>query len=358
MMSGDGLAVRVRPRLARLTADQALGLCQAAATFGIGAIDLTNRANLQIRGVSEADHPALLSTLEALGLLDPDADTETKHNILVTPFWSPGDLSDRVARALIDAVPRLPNLPAKFGFAVDCGPSRHLAKASADIRVELDRSGQTIVRADGGSLGLAATEDTVISAIVEMAQWFVNVSNGTKRMRRLPTDLPRPQAWTPLDPTEDAQPLRPRDGPTGQIVGVPFGQIQAQELADLIVAHRPEALRVTPWRMMILEGVSGLISDVFVTEPGDPLLTADACPGAPYCPSASVETRSLARYLAPSAKGTLHVSGCVKGCARSRAADIALVGRDGRFDLVRAGCAWDEPSIVGLGPDDLPEHVS
>ena len=36
MMSGDGPVVRIRPRLARLTRDQALGLCDVAEEFGSG----------------------------------------------------------------------------------------------------------------------------------------------------------------------------------------------------------------------------------------------------------------------------------------------------------------------------------
>ena len=60
MMAGDGLLVRVRPPLARLTAQQAEGLCDAAKAHGNGQIDLTARANLQLRGVAEATWPALL----------------------------------------------------------------------------------------------------------------------------------------------------------------------------------------------------------------------------------------------------------------------------------------------------------
>ena len=41
MMSGDGLVVRVRPRLARLTRAQILGLCAAAQEFGSGMIGNT-----------------------------------------------------------------------------------------------------------------------------------------------------------------------------------------------------------------------------------------------------------------------------------------------------------------------------
>jgi precorrin-3B synthase len=89
-----------------------------------------------------------------------------------------------------------------------------------------------------------------------------------------------------------------------------------------------------------------------VAGPGDPLLAVDACPGAPACAAASVETRALARALAGRVAG-LHVSGCAKGCARGPPARVTLVGREGRFDLVRAGTAWDRPLRRGLTPAEV-----
>ena len=114
------------------------------------------------------------------------------------------------------------------------------------------------------------------------------------------------------------------------------------------------ALRVTPARSVVLEGVTAVSSRDFITQPDDPLLRVDACPGAPFCTSATVETRALARHLAPLARGTLHVSGCAKGCARARPADVTLTGRDGAFDLVRGGAAWDAATVPGLAPAHLP----
>ena len=40
---------------------------------------------------------------------------------------------------------------------------------------------------------------------------------------------------------------------------------------------------------------------------------------------------------------TLHVSGCVKACAHPAAADLTLVGRDGRYDVVPGGTTRDKP---------------
>ena len=53
MQSGDGLIVRIRPQSATFSPDQLRVLADAAWRLGNGHIDLTRRANLQIRGVSE-----------------------------------------------------------------------------------------------------------------------------------------------------------------------------------------------------------------------------------------------------------------------------------------------------------------
>ncbi|MEO1579176.1 MAG: cobalamin biosynthesis protein CobG, partial [Pseudomonadota bacterium] len=63
MMSGDGLLVRVRPHDGRVDAQTAHGLADLAERFGNGILDLTSRANLQIRGVREDHHAPLLSEL-------------------------------------------------------------------------------------------------------------------------------------------------------------------------------------------------------------------------------------------------------------------------------------------------------
>src|SRR5206468_4102649 len=91
MQSGDGLVVRVRPFGGRLDAAQISGLAHLAERHGNGLLDVTSRANLQIRGVSATSHRLLLDGLSQLALLDPDAETESRRNILVTPFWRDGD---------------------------------------------------------------------------------------------------------------------------------------------------------------------------------------------------------------------------------------------------------------------------
>ena len=50
--------------------------------------------------------------------------------------------------------------------------------------------------------------------------------------------------------------------------------------------------------------------------------------------------------------GTIHVSGCAKGCARSAPAETVLVGQDGRYGVVRNGTARDHVTRW-VAPDAL-----
>ncbi|MBC7480195.1 MAG: precorrin-3B synthase, partial [Pseudorhodobacter sp.] len=137
MMSGDGLVVRVRPRMARLTPLQVRGLATAALTHGNGLIDLTARANLQLRGVRPEAHLALLDDLNGLGLLDADEAVERHRNIVVSPFWTERDGTAEVAVA-VEAVlcdPAYAAISGKFGVSIDPA-SPVLQGVSADIRIE------------------------------------------------------------------------------------------------------------------------------------------------------------------------------------------------------------------------------
>ena len=153
MMSGDGLVVRVRPPLGRLTQAQAAGIAAAAARHGNGLVDLSARGNVQLRGVTEASHGALIAELRALDLIDADAADEARRNILVTPFADAG--TDALAARLGAALAEMPPLPGKFGFVVDTGPAPVFAGIAGDIRLERAGDGRLVLRCDGLALGAA-----------------------------------------------------------------------------------------------------------------------------------------------------------------------------------------------------------
>lgn len=360
MLSGDGLVVRVRPRGGRLSPVQALRIADLAARFGNGLIDLSARANVQVRGVSAATHPALMAGLAGVGLIDASAEAEAARNIVVAPFWERGDGTQDLAAGLMQALarPDAPRLPGKFGYAVDTGPVPVLRDVSADIRLERV-AGRLVLRADGALTGAEVTPDTAVAAAMELAEWFVQsggVRDGRGRMAALlarGARLPVPFEAVAVQARVAAPPPRPGLCAQGALVGFDFGQMNAATLAAL-AALGP--LRVTPWRMLLIEGATGR-PDLpgLITRGDDPMLRVIACTGAPGCGQAHQPTRPLARAMArlvpPDAQ--LHVSGCAKGCAHPAAARLTLVATPNGFDLIRDGTAASVPVLRGLTPEGL-----
>ncbi|WP_417264017.1 precorrin-3B synthase [Celeribacter sp.] len=361
MASGDGLVVRVRPPSGRLTERQASGIAEVAQRYGNGVIDLSGRANVQIRGVTPETHAPLISTLRKHDLIDADVAAETRRNIIVTPFADARTY--RLAEALQRALGDAPELPGKFGFILDCGAAPVMTDVQADIRFERAADGTLLLRAAGCDLG-APVAEAAAEAALALAQWFLEaggVTDGRGRMAQLIATGARPEGQ--LAPAIAPAPVQPQSQPVpgivkqGALAAFAFGQIDADTLGAL-AALGP--LRVTPWRMILIEGLTwmpnlpGLISD-----PTAPLLRVHACTGAPACLQAHGPTRDLARSLAshlPEGK-TLHVSGCSKGCAWPLPADLTLVATPAGLSVIRDGRASDTPETAAISPSE-PRHIS
>ena len=82
MQSGDGWLLRVKPFGARISADQA----ETLADLAPGAIELTNRGNLQLRGLTAEALPGLAEALLAADLAWADPGAETRRNLIVPPL--------------------------------------------------------------------------------------------------------------------------------------------------------------------------------------------------------------------------------------------------------------------------------
>ncbi|MGR3616570.1 MAG: precorrin-3B synthase [Paracoccaceae bacterium] len=352
MMSGDGLVVRIRAPLGRLTQEQALGIADLSERCGNGLLDLSARANLQLRGVREDAHDTLLTGLRLLDLLDDDEAAEARRNVTVQPFWMQGDDTHRIAQSLSQALTDASdlNLPGKFGFAVDCGPEPVLQSTSADIRIE--RSGDTLIlRADGADFGLPVTAETAATKAIALAHWFIETGGVADGRGRMKAHIARngPLETHSLPVAKHSYAAQPGPTQTGTLAALEFGQIDADSFATL-AQNAP--IRLTPWRMLMLEGVTkpftctGAIFDA-----SDPRLNVTACTGAPGCPQALSTTRQLALDLARTlpTDTKLHVSGCAKGCAHPAPADLTLTATaKDTFNLIRHGTAADQPARSNL----------
>lgn len=361
MASGDGLVVRVRPHAGRLTQDQARGLADLSRRHGNGLVDLSNRANIQLRGVTPSSHPALIDGLRVLDLIDASPQAEARRNIVVTPFWRQGDgvqdLADALAAAL--AAPDAPDLPAKFGFAIDTARTPVLREVTADIWIETGPHGLLLATAKGAK---PVTPHTAVAEAMALVRWFLDqggVQAGRGRMAQLLARIPSPAGYDALRLPS----VRPEIGlhPQGALVGFDFGQMQAETLAALADLG---PLRVTPWRMVLVEAATAPSCEMaapeialpeiegVITDPRDPMLGVIACTGAPGCNQALAATRPLARALAPLLDAPLHISGCAKGCAHP-AAMRTLTATAVGFDLIYDGPASGIPARVGLSAKDL-----
>ncbi|MEP5731482.1 MAG: precorrin-3B synthase [Sulfitobacter sp.] len=353
MMSGDGLVVRLRPLNGRLTSVQCHGIADLSEQFGNGFLDLSSRANIQLRGISEASYTTLIDRLRALDLVDPTEEVEQRRNIVITPFYAGLDetvaLSDRLTQALRGM--SSPALPHKFGFAIDTGPVPVLQSASADIRIERDVKGRFILVADGMQYAKPVSFDQCIEEALALAGWFLRHRTTENRMAHLPKSLSPKGFNTP----RQNQVYQPTPGPTpwGYLAGFAFGQFSAHALRCMGALG---AIHLTPWRMTLIENIQTQPAiDGAITDPNDPLLRVTACPGAPQCAQAFGETRDIARNLAHHLKSdqTLHVSGCAKGCAYPKTAPLTLTATQTGFDLVRQGRAGDTPSQTDLSFPDI-----
>jgi precorrin-3B synthase len=368
MASGDGLIVRVRPRCGTLPVKTASALADLAGRLGNGHIDLTRRANLQIRGLGHERLGELQSALAILGLLDADAETEAVRNVMVSPLGGldPTQALDvrPIAMAIDDALTsdtRLHALPGKFGVLVDGGGLLPIAGERADICLAATSEGVMFgIDTPAGTRWLGSLPPArAAEATIMAAHAFLGAAKHG-RMRDLSgAALAKVRAAVaPFLSPADCRPVagRRRLGLMKGAVGIaaPFGRLEAGQL-HRVAALAAEAgavdLRLSPWRTLYIgveEAGAGLAlleeaRDIgLIIEDDDPVLQVEACPGAPDCASSSVDTRGDARRLAILAaargyRGSVHVSGCAKGCARSLPSDLVLAGKSGAYGVIRNG---------------------
>ncbi|WP_018917387.1 hypothetical protein [Vreelandella zhanjiangensis] len=366
METGDGWLVRVRPPLGQLSKVQVLALCDAAETFGNGLIELTSRANIQLRGVSESTWPLLMDFLMAHELVSADPTIEQQPQCLLAPGWQVGDDTHQLACLLQARGNELAAMPSKVGIAIDAGELAVLGDTAADFRVERSIDGGLIVRAEGQPCGTpVGSIEAAVEHLIRLTHWFVESGgNDAGRMQRHKVPLP---AWSPAKMRPASACVSAGEMPgaalalgkhqTGMVYGLPFGRAAAAALRAAVTPAAVSHVRVTPWRRLWVKGASEPVKGL-INDNQDTRLLMDACPGAPYCAQASVATQLLAKRLAPDVKRhSVHISGCAKGCARRSSADVCLVGQAGRFNLIVKGGAQSTPVKTGLTETEVVEYL-
>ncbi|WP_035580013.1 MULTISPECIES: cobalamin biosynthesis protein CobG [unclassified Halomonas] len=360
MATGDGLLVRVRPPLGQLSREQVLALCEAAETYGSGLIELTSRANLQLRGVTDESWSPLMGFLVEHQLVSDDPEAERQPQLMLAPAWQKGDDTHTIARLLQARGSELAAMPGKVGIAIDAGKAPVLGDSAADFRIERSTEGGLMVRPDGYAQGTEVNNtEAAVEQLIRLTHWFVDTGGWESgRMRRHTAPLPD---WAPADtaPAPPGEKLALGEHSEGIVIGLPFGRVAADTLREAVFPASGSqasisAVQVTPWRRLLLQDCDTLPAiDGLIRHNSDPRLAMDACPGAPYCEQASVATQPLAEKLSGLLETSVHISGCAKGCARRTPADVCLVGQAGRFNVVVNGAADSTPIKTGLTESEV-----
>jgi precorrin-3B synthase len=387
MESGDGLLMRAKIVGSRLTLAQAREIAAISRDCGNGLLDLSQRAQLQMRGLREETRGAAQERLKSIGLLARDAATESLLNIIASPLagsvcFDANEIAARLAHAIAEEQ-ALKSLPGKFLFLVDDGSAPGLRDVAADIRLEAHGATFAVVLNGAPDCAVMAPLDSAIESAIALARAFVELQVGRafelRRMRAL-VDAMGAEALLrasglksePYRSTCHDQLLADLLGArrVGEVffagVAAPFGRILAQDFATLAEAALQAGateLRLTPWRAILAptqcrEQAARIVEAArtldLIVDGGDARLAMAACPGAPECPQAKGPTRigldaivGVAKALSRGGIG-LHVSGCAKGCAKPSATPLTLVANGGFFDLIYNGAASDAPVATGL----------
>ncbi len=398
MRSGDGLLVRVRPRAGMFSIVALRAIAEIAMRFGSGEIDLTNRGNLQIRGVTDETFEGALAALGEAGLLGQSAEAEAVRNVVVDPLSGldpsrAADIRDLAARLedILGQDRRLWSLPGKFGFSFSGIASPRVGDKAADIMISAEGDRFAICLDGAEDSSTIASSDDVIEVTRLLAMAFVELAKNDASFRRMRDAVGRlggtaiftmaglnaavPSTERDVEKPMSAGVLTRGGGIFAVGVGLPFGRIVAAQLhalcdaavdADASVVHASTG-RILVFPVSDARAASQLLHSAklakLITEASDIRLAMDVCPGAPACRNASTDTRRDAQRFADTFSGSLgdrsvHVSGCEKGCARRSSASFTFVGRDGHYELILDGSAGAAQTNEIVRADGIAAAIS
>jgi precorrin-3B synthase len=368
--AADGPLARVRLPGGLITGAQLRVLRELATAFGDGQVELTSRANLQLRALTDAPAASLELRLGAAGLL-PSTTHELVRNIAASP------LSPPAARAVVAALdrelcadPGLASLPGRFLFALD-GGSGDVAGA-ADVAAVPADDGFAIMFS-GVDAGLRVGAADVVPALLAAAHAFLaerraqDADRPAWRLRELVDGpaLVAARTAAALGVTLATAPFvvpRPLGRDLAGVVGQPDGLVAAAGLVPLgrlsgvqmKVLEKAELIVVTPWRGVVVpdltpEAAAGWLHELSAAglevSPGSRWAGVTACAGRPGCAKALADVRADASVASVAETGRLlpvHWVGCARGCG-------SPAGRHVRAEATGQGYAVTGPGFAGTG---------
>ena len=398
--AADGPLARVRLPGGMLGGSQLAVLGELAQRWGDGGLELTSRANVQLRALREADPEVLAARLGAAGLL-PSPAHEVVRNIAAPPLAGAGlrALVHDLDRALC-ADPGLAALPGRFLFALGevplaadlaAIPTGSVAIPSGDGVGAAGDGAETpaddvfAILFAGADLGVRVPAAGVVTALLAAAHAFLaeraahhppawrlrelaegparvaartigtisDISDSylivTARGQSAPHGHPGP-ATRPAahDAGADGRGLVGRlaqPEPPGTAVGalVPLGRLTRVHLGVLARADR---LVITPWRGVVVPDLAPEAADRWLRELGEVGLATGAhsrwvgvtaCAGRPGCAKALADVRADAEAAASFVDGLpAHWIGCARGCGSPSGAHVRVEATAEGYAVSRA----------------------
>jgi ferredoxin-nitrite reductase len=358
----DGILSRIRIPGGILNGQQCEAIATLANQFCSGAVQITNRANLQLRGLQTDLPTEALQLLQSVALAAPIPAVDAIRNIMSSPTAGidAGALLDTRPlvqgwnRTLISR-PDLAILSPKFSVCFDGGERVSVGDRPNDITLRaFEREGSIYFRLhlsmgergdapqDAGVSVKVTEAIALLTALAEVYRDYT-LQNADRRLKppRLrdllkdwgierylnaatpktgfclilePADLPQ----TPAHPYAHLG-IHPQQQTGFAYIGVslPLGQLQTQQLqglASLSTRYGDGTLRLTPWQTVIVPNISTLqiaeiqqwIKDLNLhTDATHPSSALVACSGTTGCKAAMTDTQHHAQIM------TAHLEQCI-----------------------------------------------
>ena len=395
--AADGHLLRIRLP-GGLVAAQALDAIADLAAIGNGSVELTSRASVQVRGLTEGDADFAAARLAAAGLM-PSPAHDRVRNILAPPLGGRDDgallRTDELVEALDHGLCRdsdLARLPGRFLFAVEDG-SATLGGGQGDVTLAAEPTGEAAgvrmrLHLAGHPTTRTAAPDHAIDLALGAARAFLAVldampaGDGTAVWRI--ADLPGAELDRLLGALGTAlsagpvlgsgRPIRPgivRQAGGGDVITAlaPLGRLEGTAVRGVaaLAVSRGARVRLSPWRTLSLVDVpdghrrallQGLDDLGLVLDPASGWQGLSACAGLGACAKARIDVRAAAALRAGARRSdarttTEHWSACERRCGSppvsSQAATATATGIEVQRDGASRRVASVEEALELLG---------
>jgi ferredoxin-nitrite reductase len=386
----DGILARIRTPGGWLRSQQIDTIATVAASIGLKSLQVTNRANLQLK-LATALTPAIFQQLQAVGIAGAIAEVDHLRNIMASPTAGLDTQALFDTRPIVQELdryisnnPELVGLSPKFSIGIDGGESLSIRPCPNDVMLVAEGQGLRLFCNMGNGLeldtGLVCQVDDSVALVQTICQIYLDnaaavtiEANPYRRSRQprlrqliahggldwwveqltrsFPGHLSIGQRRKPssgFNPGQEGAHLGPQQqrqaGYSYLGLVLPLGQLsiaQLRGLGKLATQYGSGSLRLTPWQNAILPDV--LDTDLpqlllelprygLQADPSQPAGSIAACRGKLGCQAAATHSQEHARALMQQLSDGLdrplciHVSGCAKGCAHPYGSDIALLG--------------------------------